>query len=172
MLYNDHFPANCPDDLFYLRPLNKPKSDCWYTCTPVGYNWLSCTVSSLFEAAGVTGHFTNHSGQLQLFDAGIDKQLIMDQTGHSSSAGVRSYKMITDSIKETSDILNASAPQTKKENLDSIMESDILGADGERNSMCVGVSGTAANSDNKENNPIQAANRCVNLLVQQTSLSI
>ena len=39
---------------------------------------------------------------------------------HSSAVGVRSYKRITDSLREkTSAVLNASAPPTKKEKLDS-----------------------------------------------------
>ena len=92
--------------------------------TPVGHNMLSHTVSCLFEEAGVTGHFTNHSlratAATRMFDASIDEQLIMHRTGHSSSVGVRSYKRITDSLKEkTSDVLNARAPPTKKEKLDS-----------------------------------------------------
>ena len=59
-LYNEHCPANRPDNAFYLKPLDKPRPDCWYTRTPVGHNMLSRTVSHLFEEAGVTGHFTNH----------------------------------------------------------------------------------------------------------------
>ena len=97
--------------------------ECWYTRTPVGHNMLSHTVSCLFEEAGVTGHFTNHSlratAATRMFDAGSDEQLIMHRTGHNSSVVVHSYKRITDSLKEkTSDVLNASAPPTKKEKLD------------------------------------------------------
>ena len=103
--------------------MDKPRPDCWYTRTPVGHNMLSRTVSCLFEEAGVTGHFTNHllraTAATHMFDAGSDEQLIMHRTGHNSSVVVRSYKRITDSLKEkTSDVLNASAPPTKKEKLD------------------------------------------------------
>ena len=94
-LYIEHCPANLPDNAFYLKPLEKPWADCWYTHTPVGHNMLSCTVSRLFEEAGVTGHFTKHSlratAATRMFDAGIDEQLIMHRTGHSSSVGVHSY---------------------------------------------------------------------------------
>ena len=42
-----------------------------------------------------------------MFDAGVDEQLIMYRTGHSSSEGVRSYKRVTENLKEmTSDVLN------------------------------------------------------------------
>ena len=94
-LYIEHCPANLPDNAFYLKPLEKPWADCWYTHTHVGHNMLSCTVSRLFEEDGVTGHFTKHSlratAATRMFDAGIDEQLIMHRTGHSSSVGVHSY---------------------------------------------------------------------------------
>ena len=42
-----------------------------------------------------------------MFDAGVDEQLIMNRTGHSSSNGVRSYKRITENLKVmTSSVLN------------------------------------------------------------------
>ena len=73
---------------------------------------LSRTVNHLFEEAGVSGHFTSHSlrakAATRVFDAGIDEQLIMHCTGHSSAVGVRSYKRITNSLKESSEVLNAS----------------------------------------------------------------
>ena len=47
---------------------------------------LSRTVSRLFEEAGVTRHFTNHSlratAATRMFDASIDEQLIMHCTRH------------------------------------------------------------------------------------------
>ena len=103
-LYNDHCPANRPDNAFYLKPLEKPRPDCWYARTPVGHNMLSNTVRRLFETAGIAGHFTNHSlrptAATRMFNTGMDEQLIMHRTGHSSTSGVRSYKRITDSLKE------------------------------------------------------------------------
>ena len=73
--YNQPCPANCPDNVFYLKPLEKPRPDCWYTHTLVGHNMPSCTVSWLFEEAGVTGHFTNHSLRVTaatcMFDAAL-----------------------------------------------------------------------------------------------------
>jgi len=55
-----------------------------------------------------------------LFEAGVDKQLIMQRTGHRSVKGVRSYKRMTDSLrKQTSDVLNSSTNlQAKKPKLD------------------------------------------------------
>ena len=49
----------------------------------------------------------------------------MHRTEHS--VGIRSYKRITDSLKEkTSNVLNAGGPPTKKEKLDSELPSETL----------------------------------------------
>ena len=48
------------------------------------------------EKAGIKGYKTNHSLRVttatRLFHSGLDEQLIMEQTGHRSADGVRSYK--------------------------------------------------------------------------------
>ena len=123
-LYNSKCPANRPDDAFYLRPLSRPRGDVWYTRTPVGHNTLASTIARMFKAAGISGQFTNHSltatSATCMFDAGLDEQLIMALTGHSSTGGVRSYKRVTEKLKEkTSNVLNAgplmTTPETTKE---------------------------------------------------------
>ena len=98
--------------------MDKPREDCWYTKSPIGNNTLARTLTNLFRDAGIEGHFTNHSlratAATRMFDAGVDEQLIMSRTGHSSTVGVRSYKRITSSLKEkTSNVLNGpSGPDT------------------------------------------------------------
>ena len=67
-------------------------------------------VPNLFKAAGIEGHFTNHSlratSAMRLFETQIDEQLIMQRTGHSSTA-VQAYKCIGEKLKSvTSDALN------------------------------------------------------------------
>ena len=69
-LYNERCAANRPDNAFYLRPWRSPglivgiHVHLWdTTCSPVQ-----------FEAAGATA-------ATRMFDAGIDEQLIMYQTG-------------------------------------------------------------------------------------------
>ena len=48
------------------------------------------------------------SAATQLFAAGVDEQLIMSRTGHSSVNGVRTYKRKVEKLQEiTSDVLNA-----------------------------------------------------------------
>ena len=110
-LYNSKCPTGRPNDAFYLRPLSRPKEDVWYQRSPVGHNWLANVIPRMFKEAGLSGRFTNHSlratSATRLFDAGLDEQLIMSRTGHSSTSGVRSYKRVTDQLREkTSTILN------------------------------------------------------------------
>ena len=80
-------PIDRPDNALYLHPLNKAKEGVWYQKTPVGHNWLVNVMPRLFKRAGVSGKFTNHSATTatHLFDAGVDEQLIMSCTGHSST---------------------------------------------------------------------------------------
>lgn len=109
--YNRHCPKDRPDGAFYLKPLSKPNGDCWFSTQPVGHNTLTNTVKTLCQQAGVDGHYTNHSlratAATRLFEAKVDEQLIMQRTGHSTTAGVRSYKRIGEKLKTvTSDVLN------------------------------------------------------------------
>jgi len=64
------------------------QNSCWH-------NTLQQTVRRLCVAAGIEGNFTNYSlharSATTLFEAKVDKRLIMQRTGHSSNA-VRAYK--------------------------------------------------------------------------------
>ena len=88
-------PKDRPDNAFYLKPLSNPKLDCWFCKVPLGHNVLQQVVPNFFKAAGIPGHYTNHSLRVtsatRLFEACVDEQLIMQRTGHSSTA-VRTYK--------------------------------------------------------------------------------
>ena len=68
-------------------------------------------MKNLCEKGGLEGHFTNHSlrasSATRLFEAGVDEQLIMQRTGHTSVEGVRSYKRVGERMRMiTSDVLN------------------------------------------------------------------
>ena len=88
----------------YVRLVCMPKGDVWYQMLPVGHNTLANTIPRLLKAAGISGHFTNHSlratSATHMFDAGIDQQLIMSCTAHSSTSGVGSYKRVTEQLQE------------------------------------------------------------------------
>ena len=116
------------DGAFYLKPLQNPKDNVWHSAQAVGHNKLSTTVARLCEQAGLEGFFTNHSlrtsAATRLFDAGVDEQLIMLRTGHRSTAGVRSYKRTTETLKKkTSQVLN-DCSNLKKPRLDKQVESN------------------------------------------------
>ena len=120
-LYNQKCPLDRPDDAFYLKPLTKPAGDIWFQPRPVGHNILGGVVKRMCEAAGLQGHFTNHSlratAATRLFEAGVDEQLIMQRTGHSTTAGVRSYKRVGEKLRSvTSNVLNCAKKVRTEEN--------------------------------------------------------
>ena len=77
-LYNKKCPPDRSDNAFYLKPLSKLAADTWFQPRPVGHNILGSVVKHLCEAAGLQGHYTNHSlhatAATQLFEAGVDEQ--------------------------------------------------------------------------------------------------
>ena len=126
-LYCEKCPKDRPDDAFYLKPLQKPTEDCWYQNRPIGHNLLAGTVKRMCGKAGINGYYTNHSlratAATRLFEAGVDEQVIMLRTGHSTSSGVRSYKRVGEKLKGiTSDVLNKADDTCKREKL---MEEEV-----------------------------------------------
>ena len=111
-LYNSHCPADRPDHAYYLRPLEKPEGDCWYSVQPVGHNKLNISISRMCKNAGISGFHTNHSlratAATRLHQSGcVEEQEIMERTGHRSIEAVRSYKRTSrDQLEQVSDILN------------------------------------------------------------------
>ena len=144
-LYNAKCPCDRPDDAFYLKPLSKPTGEMWFQPRPVGYNILGGVVKRLCTTAGLQGHFTNHSlratAATRLFEAGVDKQLIMQWTGHSTTAGVCSYKRVGEKLYSvTSNTLNC--------NKKIKTEDSVLDLDGKQNQV------TSRDSRSDENKQI------------------
>ena len=83
-------PKDHPDGAFYLKTLNNLKDHCWICKVPIGHSVLQQMTTNLFKAAGIKCHFTNHSlratSVTQLFEAGLDEQLIMQRIRHTSTA--------------------------------------------------------------------------------------
>ena len=75
---------------FYLRSMEKPNPVQWYTSQVVGLNTLRKTVGELLKKSEFDGYFTNHSLRrsniTRLFQAGVDKKLIREISGHRSDA--------------------------------------------------------------------------------------
>ena len=93
----DKYVSLCPEVTpqtkkfnFYLRSLDKINPAQWYGEAPVGKNTLRKTVQKLLKNSNVSGFYSNHSlrrsGTTRLFQAGVDRKLIKEFTGHSSDA--------------------------------------------------------------------------------------
>ena len=80
---------------FYLQPRETFFGRSWYLNRPAGVNKLRDIIGCMCRDAGLPGHYTNHSlrslAATKMYQMDLDKQLIMEVTGHRSTA-VRSYK--------------------------------------------------------------------------------
>ena len=88
---------------FYLKALTKTRPSQWYANQVVGQNTLGKVVKELMNAVEIEGFFTNHSlrrtGSTRLFQAGVDRKLIKEATGHTSDA-VDAYQVTSDQQRE------------------------------------------------------------------------
>lgn len=102
-LYVSHSPENRPS-AFYLRPLDRPSGNIWYSSQAVGRQKLQGIVADICKEGGLLGHRTNHSlratAATRLYSANVDEQLITEVTGHRSMA-VRNYKRTSDAQKRS-----------------------------------------------------------------------
>ncbi len=101
--YISLLPPNGKNPSLYKHSLPKfsVKPNQWYADKPVGINLLKKTVKNLAEKGGLVGHFTNHSLHssyaTHMYNAGVDKQLIIETTGHKSEC-VRQYKWTSEDL--------------------------------------------------------------------------
>ncbi|CAC5398261.1 unnamed protein product [Mytilus coruscus] len=101
------YASHCPpfprkDDALYLRLLKIPNGNIWYADQPIGRHSLANIVASICQEAGIGGYRTDHSlrasAATRMYDAGVDKELICEVTGHRSNA-VRNYKRTNEKQK-------------------------------------------------------------------------
>ena len=115
-------PEVCPKTKklnFYMRSLEKPNPAQWYSEQVVGKHTLSKTVGRLLKEAKLDGFFTNHSlrhtGSTRLFQAGVDRKIVKEYTGHVSDA-VDKYQITSEEQRETvSKIVSGVEKQRKKQ---------------------------------------------------------
>ena len=125
-VYREHHPSSdsMDHDTFYLTPVSEPKENVWYKTVPIRVNTLRSTVSKLCQRGGIDGYKTNHSlwvtAATRLFHESIDKQLIMERTGHRSIDGVKTYKRTcSEQHEKLSNVLHGiSSSPSKKPKLD------------------------------------------------------
>ena len=96
-LYSSQCPADHPDHAYYLKLLQNPKNECWYSNQPVDHNKLDTIISRMCKDAGIPGYHTNHSlrasAATRLHQSScVEEQEIMETTRHKSLEAVRSYK--------------------------------------------------------------------------------
>ena len=82
---------------------------------PLSLYQLCCSLQRAARCDGINFFEEQRfqSSEHRLFGAGVDEQLIMARTGHSSVSGVRTYKRKVEKLQEiTSDVLNTSTVST------------------------------------------------------------
>ena len=88
---------------FYLRSLEKPNPTQWFSVQVVGKHTLSKVVGKLLKDAKLDGFFSNHSlrriSTTRLFQAGVDRKVIKEFTGHVSDV-VDKYQITSVNQKE------------------------------------------------------------------------
>ena len=112
----DKYVGLCPGDYyekanFYLQIRQKPNPAVWYSRQVMGENSIGKVISKLMSDAGYEGFFSGHSlrrtGGSRLFQAGVQRKLVKECTGHSSDA-VDAYQITSDNQRATiSNILQA-----------------------------------------------------------------
>ena len=115
----DKYVSLCPEVTekskkcnFYLRSLEKPNPAQWFSTMPVGKNTLSKTVGRLLKSCNLDGYFTNHSlrrtSATRLFQAGVDKKIVREITGHVSDTLDRYQQTSMEQKANVSKILTSS----------------------------------------------------------------
>ena len=88
---------------FYLRPLEKINPAQWFSSRVMGVNAIRKVVGTMLKDVKLDGYFTNHSlrrsGTTRLFQAGVDRKLVKEFTGHSSDA-VDQYQITSDGQRQ------------------------------------------------------------------------
>ena len=88
---------------FYLQSLRSPTPKQWYGREVMGANKIKEVVKDLLSSAEIDGYFTNHSlrrsGGTRLFQAGVDRKLVKEVTGHRSDA-VDCYQITSEEQRE------------------------------------------------------------------------
>ena len=83
-------PKNTKKANFYLQSLQKTHPKQWYSNQVVGQNRLGKVIKTLLHDARIDGYFTGHSlrrtGTTRLCQAGVQKKLVKEISGHRSDA--------------------------------------------------------------------------------------
>ena len=102
-------PAYYKKANFYLQSLQNINPAQWYGEQVVGIDSLKKVVKNLLGRANMGGYFTNHSlrctGGTRLFQAGVERKIVKEITGHVSDA-VDAYQITSEmQRKQASNVL-------------------------------------------------------------------
>ena len=104
-------------DNFYLRSLNRYTPAQWYGEQVVGLNTLRKMMKQITENSNIQGFFTNHSlcrsGITRLFQAGVDRKIVKEFSGHASDT-VDKYQITSD--QQHAELSSIIAGQSKGQN--------------------------------------------------------
>ena len=95
---------------FYLRSLTRTTPAQWYSNRVMGIHAIRKTVGELLKHVELDGFFSNHSlrrtSTTRLFNAGVDRKLVKEFTGHTSDA-VDQYQITShEQCEQISKIVN------------------------------------------------------------------
>ena len=113
----DKYVSLCPEfvkkENFYLQSLSKPTPACWYACEVLGEGSIGKIMGKMMAEAGYDGFYSGHSlrrtGSTRLFQAGVQRKIVKECTGHRSDA-VDQYQITSEAQKETVSKILASKP--------------------------------------------------------------
>ena len=115
----DKYLSLCPPyyrkENFYLQSKQKVNPVQWYAEQVVGSQTLSKVVKKLLSDAKIDGYFTNHSLRrsvpTHLFQAGVERKLVKEVTGHRSDA-LDCYQITTNDQRRNISSIIAKRPST------------------------------------------------------------
>ena len=103
---------------FYLRSLGCTTPAQWYSNSVVGIHAIRKTIGEILKFGKLDGYFTNHSlcrtSTTRLFNAGLDRKLIKEFTGHASDA-VDAYQITSHTQREQISKIIGGRNETKTE---------------------------------------------------------
>ena len=95
--------------------MQKPTANRWYAGQVVGQNTLGKTIKLMLQDSKLDGYFTGHSlrhsGITRLFQAGVDRKIIKEMSGHKSDA-VDCYAVTSEEQKQKVSNILGSKPCT------------------------------------------------------------
>ena len=115
----DKYVGLCPFDFtkkenFYLQSKQKPNPAVWYGREVLGTNSIGKVIGDLMHSAGYTGFFSGHSlrrsSTTRLFQAGVQRKLVKECTGHTSDA-VDKYQVTSENQRATISNILESKPK-------------------------------------------------------------